>query len=82
MLRLITDALRFLGSVRDARTGLKGKGWYRSKTLWVNFFTFWGIISAKYFKVEVNGELLIALLACVNYILRLVTNEPTGFIDK
>ena len=80
MIKLLSNAWKLLTSVRDSR-GTRGKGWYRSRTLWVNFFALIGVISATYFKVEFNAELTVGFMAVVNYILRLITNEPTGFID-
>jgi len=85
MWSMIQKALKALTSMRDAK-GTLGKSWIRSKTLWVFGLGFiwsalsWaGIVPAD---MQFEGDVQMTLMNTVGIILRLITNEPVGFIDK
>jgi L-asparagine transporter-like permease len=61
--------------------GELGKAWYRSKTLWLNFLTIVGALVATKYGFSFGEAELVFALGLVNIILRLITKEPTGFID-
>ena len=80
MLNLITKAMKALFVARDAK-GKLGKSWIRSKTLWVNVLAVAGVAITNYLGTEVPEDVTISALAVINFILRLITTEPTGFIE-
>jgi hypothetical protein len=52
------------------------KKWYESKTIWVNFIAFIGILLQGIFHKEVlSGEAQAMILALVNFLLRLITKH-------
>jgi hypothetical protein len=77
MINFIKKLLR----IENPACGKKGKEWYRSKTLWVNLISFVCIIiqDRKGFVIPLEYQALI--LTIVNYILRLLTDSSTGFIE-
>jgi len=80
MIELITRIWKALTSMRDARGNL-GKSWFRSKTLWVNIVAVIGVVTASYLGVTMDADSSVGILATVNFILRLITTEPVGFIE-
>ena len=80
MLSWVGKLLKVMASKRDA-DGKLGKGWYQSKTLWVNALALVTLILSDKFGVMITGEETTAILAVVNMVLRLVTNGPVGFKD-
>lgn len=80
MLKLVNKALKALFSMRDAKGNL-GKSWIRSKTLWVNIVAIVAVITAEYLGTEMPEDVTVGALAVINFVLRLITTEPVGFID-
>ena len=60
----------------------KGKEWYKSKTLWVNFIGFVCILVQTKYGFIISAEYQAIVLTMLNYILRLITKSPTGFIEE
>lgn len=53
------------------------KSWYHSKTLWVNIFTVaWHFVGPLVGIPTLDNETLVALLAIVNLVLRVITKQP------
>lgn len=84
MITLITKALKVLTSMRDAK-GTLGKNWYRSKTLWIFGIGFvYSLLAWLGFlppDMQFEGADKMTITNFVGIILRLITNEPVGFID-
>jgi hypothetical protein len=53
-----------------------GKKWYLSKTLIVNALMLGAMFASQASGVEIPAELQGAIMVIVNWILRIVTNEP------
>lgn len=53
-----------------------GKKWYASKTLIINFIMLVAMFASEYTGVEIPAELQGSVMVIVNWILRMVTNEP------
>ena len=81
MLALIQKVFSTLFSMRDAK-GKLGKSWMRSKTLWINVIAVFGIVASKYLGIEMTEDVAVSALAVINFILRLITTEPVGFVDE
>jgi len=81
MIELLTKVWKALTSMRDAKGNL-GKSWFRSKTLWINIIAVIGVVTANYLGVQMDADSSVGILATVNFILRLITSEPVGFIDS
>ncbi len=52
------------------------KVWYKSKTVWVNLIAVVGIV---FFGKEVDPQISVAVLAVINFLLRLITKEEIVF---
>jgi len=80
MLSTLKKVISALFSIKAA-TGEFGKSWYRSKTLWANVLAIIGVVLAKYAGVELPAEVVTSILAVINFVLRLITKESTGFYN-
>ena len=58
------------------------KGWWRSKTLWVNLVAGLALLAQSQMGFVIDGEVQAAILAFVNLLLRLITKEPVGLKDE
>jgi hypothetical protein len=54
------------------------KAWWRSKTLWVNLVAGLALLAQSQFGFVIDAEVQAAILAVVNLVLRLITNEAVG----
>ena len=58
------------------------KAWWRSKTLWVNVIAGLAFLAQSQMGFVIDGEIQGAILAIINLVLRLITNEPVGLKDE
>ena len=77
MIKLLNALWKAFTAVKDERR--QGKALWRSKTIWVNALAVVGVATAKYMGVELDEGTSVAILASVNFLLRLITKEPTGW---
>ena len=80
MWELLSKLWKTLTSMKDAKGNL-GKSWFRSKTLWINIVAVIAVLFGQYVGIDMTGEENVAFLGVVNFILRLITSEPVGFIE-
>jgi hypothetical protein len=81
MFTIITKIWNALTSMRDAK-GTLGKNWIRSKTLWANIIAMIAIIGQHYLGFDLTADDTVVIMGFVNIVLRLITTEPVGFIDR
>ena len=58
------------------------KPFYLSKTIWVNVIAFIVLIAQSRFGFIINAEEQIGLLAVINLILRIITDQPLRGLPK
>lgn len=80
MIRWLKIAKRGLTAAEDVQV----KGWYRSRTVWVNAVVLIGLALAQFGVMDVPwseeqaSEAALAILTLVNMALRVVTDRPVG----
>ena len=61
---------------------MDNKSWWQSKTIWVNLIAIAGIVLNHFFGIELDAEtqavLATSVLAVINIILRIKTNQPVS----
>ncbi len=61
---------------------METKKWWMSKTVWVNFCAILAIVLNSQYGIEMDADtqaaMATSILAVINIILRLVTNQPVG----
>ena len=80
MFSLIKQAFNVMFAYKQECT--TGKPAWRSKTVWANAIAMIAAVLSRYAGVELSAEDSLIILAMVNVVLRLITKEPTGFIEK
>jgi uncharacterized membrane protein len=66
------------------RLSVDQKAWWRSKTLWVNLVAVVALLVQSLPDVGfvIDAEAQAGILAFINVVLRLITNEPVGLKDE
>lgn len=59
-----------------------GKPIWKSKTLWVNAIALTALLSSKYININISNEDQLAILTSINVILRLISKDETGLIER
>lgn len=83
-MRLFKIAKRAFQTAEDVQV----KGWYVSKTVWVNAIALLGLLLVHFgllpaqWSPEIQGELAAAVLTIINVALRVVTTRPVGTKTK
>lgn len=75
---------RILAIIYEISTYEKGNGKniIRSKVLWVNIIALLSIVAGKYAGYEMTSEEQMSFIAVINIILRLITKEEAGLIER
>ena len=80
MIDFIMQLLKKFMDIKDAQ-GVYGKNLLKTKTFWVNVFAVITLIVARYMNVNISAEETGGAMVVINLILRMITNQPAGFID-
>jgi hypothetical protein len=86
MIKLFKVLMKALGLIKTKEEADRrlGKMWYRSETLWTNFFLVIALILHSYVPSlpQITAEDQVILLGAVNFFMRMVTNEGIRWSNK
>lgn len=81
MLKIVRHIAAIIYEISSYEKG-KGKHILRSKTLWVNILAILSMLASKYAGVEITADDQVGILATINILLRLITKEEAGLIER
>ena len=81
MWQIARKAISILYEVSSYEKG-HGKPVWRSKTLWANVLALAALLGSRYAGVEISAEDQLAILGVINVVMRLISKDEVGLVER